>query len=359
MMIYPKKGQIEGAKVKILHLLSSRYLSGAENVAADICMMFHNDYEMVYCSPMGPIEGALKDRNVNYIAINRATVREIKKVIENEKPHIIHAHDPRATFLATITSGSRPVVSHLHGNHEDMNRFTIKSFLYLIASLKVHNIIAVCNGCVEKYVFQSLISTNVATLHNIVYTPRIEKLIEKDQNQYEFDFVFLGRLSYPKHPERVARVASNVLKTLPNAKFGIIGGGELRNIMLEEFIRQGVESRVVFTGVLPYPYKALRRAKCMLMCSRFEGRPIAALEAMALGVPIISTPVDGLEELVCHGATGFLSDNDQELSHYVEKVLLDEELHRKLAKTTIQTFHNINLEKSYKQKLKNIYDQFA
>ena len=59
---------------------------------------------------------------------------------------------------------------------------------------------------------------------------RIAMLADTDQRHYGFDFVFVGRISYPKDPLRVARVASRVLQRCPNAVFGVIGEGELRTI---------------------------------------------------------------------------------------------------------------------------------
>jgi hypothetical protein len=53
---------------RILHILSTNTLSGAENVAADICMMFRDEYEMAYCSLDGPIKDSLCGRGVNFIS---------------------------------------------------------------------------------------------------------------------------------------------------------------------------------------------------------------------------------------------------------------------------------------------------
>jgi hypothetical protein len=56
---------------RILHILSTNTLSGAENVAADICMMFRDEYEMAYCSLDGPIKDSLCGRGVNFIPLKK------------------------------------------------------------------------------------------------------------------------------------------------------------------------------------------------------------------------------------------------------------------------------------------------
>lgn len=343
--------------MRILHLLNSNNLSGAENVVADICMMFKGIYEMVYCSPNGPIKEALEDRGVEFIPLEKMSILEVKKIINEYKPNIIHAHDVRATVIATLISGNIPVISHLHVNSNDMSRITMKSVLYLLSTMKVKKVIVVSESCIDEYIFKNKIKNKTIVLKNIIYLNRVKKLIEKDITDYNFDFVYLGRLTYQKNPQRLAKVASNVLKRCPNARFGVIGEGEFKKEMEEIFKNEGVLDRVIFTGRLPYPYKALKKAKCMLMCSRYEGLPIAALEAMALGVPIVSTPVDGLRDIIIHNETGYLCSEDDELSNSVIRFLSDESLYKHMSFMSSRRFQDLNDENYYMRKLQIIYNE--
>ena len=68
--------------MKILHLLASNKYSGAENVVCQIIKMFESEVEMVYCSPVGEIENALKEKNVPYLPIASLNKKEVKKVVE-------------------------------------------------------------------------------------------------------------------------------------------------------------------------------------------------------------------------------------------------------------------------------------
>ena len=318
--------------MKILHVLSSSKLSGAENVAADICMMFQGVHDMTYCSPDGEIKSALADRDVKFIALTKLNTTELKRSIEICKPDIIHAHDVRATVLSVYVSGKIPVISHLHGNIEDMRKIGIKSILYMFAAKKLKKIIVVSESCLDDYFFRKQIERKTICLTNIIYFRRIERLIDKDPKEYNFDFMYIGRLCYPKNPQRVAKIASVVLRQCSTTTFGVIGEGELKNEMETVFRKEGVSDRATFTGQLAFPYKVLKQTKCILMCSRFEGTPIAALEAMALGIPIVSTPVDGMVKLIDDGITGYLSDDDATLSDRVITVIKEEQLRAQLSK---------------------------
>lgn len=343
-------------KKKVLHLLSTNRLSGAENVVADICMMFGDEFDMVYCSPDGSIRESLSERNINFIPLSKFNYFEFRRAINFFKPDIIHAHDIRATFLACISSIDIPIFSHLHGNHVSMRKFSLRSLLFLILSIKLKYIIVVSKTCIDDFYFKNYIKNKTFVLSNIVHFNRIKMLIDKDSNSYNFDFVFLGRLTYAKNPERVAQVASEVLKLCPNSTFGVIGDGEMKDQMVKVFKDNGVLHKVIFTGNLKYPYKALKGAKCLLMCSRYEGLPISALEAMALGVPIVSTPVDGFKNIVVNNVTGYLSDDNYILSSILFKIINNNEFHNFLSNNTVIRFNKINNEKYYKISLKRMYE---
>ncbi|WP_144390990.1 glycosyltransferase [Indiicoccus explosivorum] len=343
--------------MRVLHLLSSDRISGAENVAADICMMFQGKIEMAYCSPEGSIRESMQKREVPFFPIESVTTSELKRVIRSYRPDLIHAHDIRATAIAALAAGRLPVVSHLHGSSERMRKVTAKSVVYLIASSRTKHIVTVSGDIMEEFAFSQSVYKKSTYLQNILYKPRLEKMITQDKAEYNFDFVYLGRICHVKNPERVARVAADVLKKVPDATFGVIGDGDMKEQMDTIFKEEGVADQVVFTGLLQLPYKALKQARCMLMCSRSEGTPIAALEALALGVPVISTPVGGMKEIIVNGENGYLSENDEKLSEEVTSLLLDDLKWRLLSEKTAQRFQLLNDEDDYLRRITEIYSR--
>lgn len=71
--------------MRILHILQTPRISGAENVVADICMMFEGNIDMMYCSPDGPIRQALEDRGVEFSSLRRK-ISDLKGIIKNTNP---------------------------------------------------------------------------------------------------------------------------------------------------------------------------------------------------------------------------------------------------------------------------------
>jgi glycosyltransferase involved in cell wall biosynthesis len=109
-------------------------------------------------------------------------------------------------------------------------------------------------------------------------------------------------------------VLANVKTQLPHVRMAVVGDGELGKEVLCKAKELQLTENVTFMGFMKNPLKLMSMSKVMLMTSRYEGLPICALEAMGLGIPIVSTPTDGLQELVDDGINGFLRDQNDALS---------------------------------------------
>ena len=129
---------------------------------------------------------------------------------------------------------------------------------------------------------------------------------------------------------------------------------------MEEAVRAAIQEspardHIHMLGYQNNAYGLLKRAKLMIMTSLWEGTPMCALEAMALGTPIVSTPVDGLCDLVDPGVTGFLEETDEALADRCAEILKDGVLRETLSEGTLRKAEVLlNLE-TYKQQLRLAY----
>ncbi|MBY0610786.1 MAG: glycosyltransferase family 4 protein [Beijerinckiaceae bacterium] len=109
---------------------------------------------------------------------------------------------------------------------------------------------------------------------------------------------FVGRLSHEKGPDTFCEIA---IRSDPGIAFDVYGDGPMRAGLEERY-----SSRVTFHGLQRDMRTVWPRIGLLLMPSRAEGLPMAALEAMAAGVPLAAARVGGLPSLVEDGATGWL-----------------------------------------------------
>ena len=172
--------------------------------------------------------------------------------------------------------------------------------------------------------------------------------------------MFLGRMSKPKDPLRMLRVLEQLAVLLPDLNALVIGGPDVADPELEQHFRKSWEhsparDRIHLLGFQSNPYGLLQNTRVLLMTSLWEGTPMSALEAMALGTPIVSTPVDGLCDLVDPGVTGFLEETDEALADRCAEILKDGALRERLSEGTLRKAEVLlNLE-TYKQQLRLAY----
>jgi glycosyltransferase involved in cell wall biosynthesis len=113
-----------------------------------------------------------------------------------------------------------------------------------------------------------------------------------------------------------------------NVTFLLVGHGPENASLRAEIERLGLGPRVRLPGFRPDGRRLLGLLDLYLMSSEFEGMPIALLEALALGKPVVATPVGGIPELVQHGQEGFLAPVGavEKLAEDTLKLLDDEPL---------------------------------
>lgn len=116
----------------------------------------------------------------------------------------------------------------------------------------------------------------------------------------------LACLKPQKDPLSWARVASHVLRAEPRAVFLLAGDGELRTDVERVLDREGLRGRARLLGWRDDAAALLHASDLFLLTSRWEGLPQAIVQAMAAGVPVVATDVDGNREAVLHGDNGLL-----------------------------------------------------
>lgn len=342
--------------MRILHVLNTDRFSGAENVVCQIISMCKSDtVEFFYCSMDGQIRESLNERKIDFVPINKMSVSELKRVIKEVNPDIIHAHDMRATFTASMACGKKPLIAHIHNNAYDSRCLSLKSIAFLLASLKCRHVFWVSDTSYNDYYFKRFIQKKSSRLYNIIDIVSLQQQAAKANDFVAYDVVYLGRLSVEKDPARFIRIMKKVIDHRSDTKIAVIGNGNLENDIQEMARQLNLTNNIDFLGFQEKPYMYLNKAKVMVMTSKWEGIPMSALEAMALGVPIVSTPTDGLTMLIENGKCGFLSNEDNILAGKIELLLSNEELHRTFSNEVLKRAKELNDMIHYREQLIDVY----
>ena len=344
--------------MKVMHVLNSRIYSGAEKVVCQIIKSFRDDagMEMVYCSPDSEIvRQMLSEQGVTYLPMETMSTKELGRVIAEQKPDLIHAHDMRASFFSALCCGRIPLVSHIHNNAYDARGLSPKTVAYLLAGFRAKHILWVSNSSYEGYAFHKLFAKKSSVLYNIIDTEQIFEKKAKDNNTYDYDMIYVGRLTYQKDPQRLMRLCARLKDRKPDLKVAIVGTGELEEEVKNLCAELNIQDNVRFLGFQSNPIKMIHDSKAMILTSRWEGTPMCALEAMALGTPVVSTPSDGMTDLLDDGINGYLTDDDGEMAEKLLKIMNDSAHRAYLGENAKQKFAAINDAPKYKQAIADCY----
>ena len=345
--------------IKVLHLISTSSFSGAENVACQIINLFKGDtgYNMKYCAVIGKNKPALEIRKIPVLELNKFSIHDIKKAISEYNPDIIHAHDPKSVIASVIASRGKKIIAHIHSNHRYMRKISIKSLIFHFYIEKmISDIIWVSDSALNEYIFNKRINKkiNSIVLRNVVNPYELKEIAGNDKNKYSFDLIFLGRMEDVKDPLRFINIVSQVQKSKRDLKVAIIGDGTLMDEAKAKINALDLGKNITIFGDLINPYKILLCSKILVITSRYEGTPMNALESITCGIPIISTPVDGLLELL---DKRYLCSSDNEFIDTIIDLLTSQKSIMKYRKRLIAVDSSINDVSKYKKILEQLYNR--
>ncbi len=346
--------------MKILHLLKTDRFSGAENVVCQIISMFSDDkeHEMVYCSVDGPIRQSLESRGIPFLPLSSFNLSEVRQAISKFDPDIIHAHDVHASLYAALSGKHRRIIDQIHGNDIGMRKTNAKSLSFRYAASKAEKIIWVYETALDDYVFSDnkKLREKSLIMKNVVDRDELYRKADSARTDECPTVVFLGRINDIKDPLRAIRIIAKVIDHLPNVTANLIGSGDLAGECESLINSLGMTDKIKLLGFMDNPYGVLSKGKVFLMTSRFEGIPMAAIEAMAFGLPIVSTPVDGMKLLVTEGKNGFVNNDDSVLVDDIVRLCEDSDLYSAMSKASLERFSELNNLDAYRRTLLEIYD---
>lgn len=340
--------------MKVLHVLASNKYSGAENVVCQIIKMFDGEIKMAYCSPDGQICNALAERNISFLPIKKLNKKELKKAIKEYQPDIIHAHDFRASIIATRATKKVPIISHLHNNSPWLKHYGIKSFLYGGTCKRYARIITVSNSVFDEFVFGDKYKEKLTVLGNPINVKEIQEKARRDYIEEVFDIGFCGRLTQQKNPFMLLDIIAEVKKEIPNIRMAIIGDGELREEFVEKIIEKSLKENIVLYAFQENPYSLMKQCKMLLLPSLWEGFGLVAVEALALGVPVVCSNVGGLPNIVDDNC-GKICERFEDYCGEITRLLMDCGYQKEKANKAVLKAEKLDNSQNYKIKIELLY----
>ena len=291
---------------------------------------------------------------------------QILRIVRKEKPDIIHCHSSKGGLLGRII-GSLCGVRTFYTPHAfsflSSGKKLNKQVYILIEKLtRFKTSILACSESEAKLAREVVKykDNRVLVWQNSV--PDASRIIDQSEIDIEIPYIVtVGRPSYQKNTLFLIHVAKKVVTKLPHIKFYIVGVGHYspRLDLVTKYISDNGLQKNIF--LIPWSsqedtYRYILKAEFYLSVARYEGLPLAIIEAMSLSKPIIASKVAGNVDCVENGSNGYLLDLDDELfTNRIIELLEGDSIKVGFAKKSREMFEERFQIKNTIAKLEGIY----
>jgi glycosyltransferase involved in cell wall biosynthesis len=335
------------AMKRIAIYLPSLIGGGAERVMVNIARGFaERDFkvDLVLAKKEGPclahVPESVRIVDLGGVRVLRS-VPALASYLRRERPPVLLSaldHSNLAALWArSLCGASTRMILTLHNTIPPASSPKVRIFNEFIfraqrAALRPGDqVVAVSSGVAESYVeHTALRDVPIEVIYNPVVSDELYKKAEEPLKEWIAPegpyFIGIGRLHEQKDfPNLIA--AFERVRRQRQAKLVILGEGDLRTELEAMSAKLGLAEDVLMPGFISNPYPVLKGAKAFVLSSRREGLPTVLIEALALGVPVISTNCrSGPEEILMGGRFGKLVPvgDPEALADAMIKILDDE-----------------------------------
>jgi glycosyltransferase involved in cell wall biosynthesis len=329
-----------GAEAQVATLLKSL----AERGDVRLCAIVLNDLRLAQELRQSGVDvKVIPEREKSFPRI----LMESAEYLRGRGVQVLHSHRYKENLLALLLALRYPVrlVRTQHGQPEPYTGFSglKQRFVYAvdrqIASYAADHVISVSSD-LTRYLQGHISARKVTIVRNGIALDRVRSgLSPSEAKQRLFiraDAPVIGiatRLTAIKRLDLFVATAACISKALPNARFVIAGDGAEESRLRQLIQDAGLEHEVLLLGHRADIHDVMRAMDILLVTSDHEGLPMALLEAMALGIPVVSRHVGGIPEVIEDGVTGCLvgSDSSVDLARVCASLLRDPERRKRIA----------------------------
>jgi glycosyltransferase involved in cell wall biosynthesis len=305
--------------MRVLYLINTMSMGGAESVLRNLIMQItkaHPDaqLEVAVLNEVGHFGRLLAGDGISIRCLggrgkyDPRLVTRLAAYLREGSFDLVHVHLFPAHYVAACCSLLVPGQKWVYTEHDEWNRRRDRRLFRVLESAvysRYERVVAVSKMAEETLShWLPQVRGKTLTIQNGVPIPAIAKDGGVVPTGRELQFLYAGRLLHKKGVDVLLRALS-VMKR-PNFALTIAGDGDQRQVLERMSADLHLSSRVRFLGVRHDLPELMRAADCLVMPSRWEGLPMVMLEAMALGLPVIATPVGGIPEVIEDGINGYL-----------------------------------------------------
>ncbi len=310
---------------RVLHVMPDLVPYGLENVVAGLVRLldrrrFQSAVVSLYPEAAGGLEPSLRAIGIPIFHLDKKRgldlrmYTRLRRVVREYRPHILHTHNYvlRYAYPVAVATGIRTVVHTVHNVADrEVDQFGVRlqkyAFRHGVAAVTIADEVSASFRRVYGYSEAALIPNSVPVEQ--YRHPAVPRAVWRAANGIpESDFVYVSVARFAEQKDHATMLAAFRAgpSNIPGTRLLLAGDGELREEVERRVTEYGLGDRVTFLGRRTDIPDVLGAADAFVMSSRWEGNPLAVMEAMAAGRPAVATLVGAVPELVRNGVDGML-----------------------------------------------------
>lgn len=345
--------------VKVLQVIDSLEISGAEVLLADLVPFFQQhgiDLSMFLLNSTGShLERKLENMGVCFLSTVQANVYSPMHILRLARQlhhfDLIHVHlFPAQLWVAMAKSLTNKRTVLITTEHSTYN-YRRKAWFRPIDKWMYSQYSAI--ACISQDALSALIdwvpdiAGKATVIPNGINLEKIVTARAASKSKILLDdsrpvILSIGRLQ----PQKDHAAALRAITKIPDAQLVIVGVGEMRQQLEQLAFSLGITERVHFLGRRLDVPELIKMADIYVQSSNFEGFGIAALEAMAGGLPVIASDVPGLNHVVEGAGILFPPGDADALAEAISSLLSSQELRSKLSQAGMEKAKEFSIEKT-------------
>jgi glycosyltransferase involved in cell wall biosynthesis len=306
-------------KIKVFHILHDLTTGGAEKLVVDMCLFTDKDEIDASIVSLFPpknnvFEKVALENGINVIFLNKKLgfdfeiIFALYKLFKFQKPDVVHTHSYVFPYVLPAIIMNR-IKARVHTVHSIASKEfgyairTVMKIAYIFFNVKP---IAVSDYVKKSIEIEYNINSDlVHCIHNGIDTKMFTQF--KKQSSDIVTFIHVGRFTKLKNHSLLVGAFAEALKKNNKIALKLIGDGELKLDIMRKADDLGISNKIEFKGITKNVDSELKSASVFILTSDWEGLPLSILEAMACGLPIISTRAGGAADVV-NSVNGILVD---------------------------------------------------
>ena len=331
----------------------------AEGVKVTLVTSFRDSWEYELSSLVTHISLEEQEIKQSRIARNVSRIYKLRQIIKQEKPDAIVSFMAEPNFRMMAATIGIPVY-RIISVRNDPNKEYDKRETKLAAKI----LFPFADGCVfQTKDAQQWFPLKLQKKSRIIVNAVKEDFFKEERTPNYGEIVTCGRLEKQKNHELLIRAFSECYKKNQNLVLKIYGEGSLHTQLQKLIDEMNLSKHVFLMGSTKDVVEALKTADVFVLSSDYEGMPNALMEALAMGIPCISTDCPcGGPRMLLNGQNGILVSvgSDQEMAAALLKLVDDEEYKKRIgyaAKTSAAAFRNDIVFSEWKSYISSIVDK--